>query len=286
MNKRLFVALVLIFTMAVLPLSETHVKPANAQYLDDSPRPVGSAEVPEFTVKFIDNSYDASTTYSIDPYTGENITHSGHHVKVGTIEVAIKNPSGNFSGLFYNIRYKGHFEGNNWKVSYEYQTGYPYYSSGVSGLVATHSEYTIKTYSANGYSDNAQIDFQVQALWYYEFDKFVYDSPFFAEVGRYEKEDTLGQQSDWSDSQTAIVTWTNSSATPTSTSPSQTISSTISPSPILTPSLSSNASTEPTTALTEQPEPSPSIPELSMWVILPIAVVTVAATILRSKKKQ
>lgn len=37
--------------------------------------------VPEFTLVLVDSSYDVPTTYSIDPYTGENVTHHGYHVE-------------------------------------------------------------------------------------------------------------------------------------------------------------------------------------------------------------
>lgn len=47
--------------------------------------------VPEFTVKLVDSSYDVPTTYSIDPYTGQNVTHAGSHVESRTLDVKIKN---------------------------------------------------------------------------------------------------------------------------------------------------------------------------------------------------
>jgi hypothetical protein len=37
--------------------------------------------VPEFTLVLVDSSYDVPTTYSIDPYTGDNVTHNGYHVE-------------------------------------------------------------------------------------------------------------------------------------------------------------------------------------------------------------
>lgn len=47
--------------------------------------------VPEFTVKLVDSSYDVPTSYSIDPYTGQNVTHAGSHVESRTLDVKIKN---------------------------------------------------------------------------------------------------------------------------------------------------------------------------------------------------
>ena len=47
--------------------------------------------VPEFTVKFVDASYNVPTTSSIDPFTGQNVTNEGYHVENRTIELIIKN---------------------------------------------------------------------------------------------------------------------------------------------------------------------------------------------------
>ena len=75
--------------------------------------------VPEFTLVLVDSSYDVPTTYSIDPYTGENITHHGYHVEDKKIGMKIKNQPftsyyddslGQTVSFYYNIRFKGHFE--------------------------------------------------------------------------------------------------------------------------------------------------------------------------------
>ena len=51
--------------------------------------------VPEFTLKYIDNSYDVppSTTTTIDQYTGKEIvtTTPGYHVENKSIEITITN---------------------------------------------------------------------------------------------------------------------------------------------------------------------------------------------------
>ena len=72
----------LIFVFVLTASSLIIVKPTWAQT---------KPSVPEFTVKLEDHSYDVLTTYSIDPYTGENVTHAGYHVENKTIEVTIKN---------------------------------------------------------------------------------------------------------------------------------------------------------------------------------------------------
>lgn len=60
------------------------VKPAHAQSI---PTP----SVPEFTVKFVNASYEVPTSYSTDPYTGQNVTHSSYFVENSSIELTITN---------------------------------------------------------------------------------------------------------------------------------------------------------------------------------------------------
>jgi hypothetical protein len=145
-------------------------------------KPVQSAitkpSVPEFTVKLVAHPYDVPTTYSIDPYTGENITHPGYHVENKSIEVTIKNQpfspykdaNGNYIGLYYNVSYKGHY-GNDWSYYPNYGGWYP----------ASHSDYVVIAFSFGGnnqssytsssqaelganISPGGQADFRVQAI--------------------------------------------------------------------------------------------------------------------------
>jgi hypothetical protein len=122
--------------------------------------------VPEFTLKFVDNSYDVPTTYKIDPFTGENVTdQEGYHVENKSVEVWIKNqpftPVRDEDGdlildLYYNIRRKGHFD-DRWREPLS--SDYVYRSD---------SDYTVVSYTLGSYSLNVtsggQIDFQVEAL--------------------------------------------------------------------------------------------------------------------------
>ena len=79
--------------------------------------------VPEFTVEFIDNSYDVPPSQSVDPFTGETITKPGYHVEAGTIKFTIKNQP-NYSGLMYNIRCKGHYS-DTWAEAFRANDGFP-----------------------------------------------------------------------------------------------------------------------------------------------------------------
>jgi len=79
--------------------------------------------VPEFTVEFIDNSYDVPPSQSVDPFTGETITKPGYHVEAGTIKFTIKNQP-NYSGLMYNIRCKGYYS-DTWAEAFRANDGFP-----------------------------------------------------------------------------------------------------------------------------------------------------------------
>ena len=81
-----------------------------------------SPSVPEFTLKYVDYSYDVPPTYGIDQFSGEQIvTKEGYHVDERTIEFTIKNQAftphedadGNNIILYYNIRFKGPY-GTEW----------------------------------------------------------------------------------------------------------------------------------------------------------------------------
>ena len=121
--------------------------------------------VPEFTVKFVDKSYDVPASTSTDPYTGKTVTNPSYHVENRTIEIAIKNQPFP-SDLYYNIRVKGHFA-ENWSWLYGWE-GSPKMSD---------SEYTLIVFSSSGAEDfrgpngievyapsGGQVDFQVEAF--------------------------------------------------------------------------------------------------------------------------
>jgi hypothetical protein len=166
MNKRFIFVLVLVLASSCLMV----VKPVQSAITKPS--------VPEFTVKLVAHPYDVPTTYSIDPYTGENITHPGYHVENKSIEVTIKNQpfspykdaNGNYIGLYYNVSYKGHY-GNDWSYYPNYGGWYP----------ASHSDYVVIAFSFGGnnqssytsssqaelganISPGGQADFRVQAI--------------------------------------------------------------------------------------------------------------------------
>jgi len=163
--------------------------------------------VPEFTVKLVDRSYDVppSTTTTIDPYTGkETVTNQpGRRVENKTIEVAIKNQPFS-SRLMYNIRIKGHFE-QGWRELYCPSDGY---------LWQSDSQYTVISLPAN-YPVDAKIDFQVEALNGYISRE--YDG---SNAGPFSFPWTFtGENSGWSNTQTITIDDDSSGTTPNNLSP-------------------------------------------------------------------
>ena len=79
--------------------------------------------VPEFTLKLASYPYDVAPTTYTDPYTGKTtITNYGYHSENISVVLTIKNQpfistldaSGNYTSLYYNVRFKGHFV-DDWK---------------------------------------------------------------------------------------------------------------------------------------------------------------------------
>lgn len=126
--------------------------------------------VPEFTVNYVDHSYNVPITHytTTDPYTGNQITHSsgGEHVDNRTVDVTItnqqfspyKDSSNNTVDLYYNIRSKGHFE--NWAGDTDLG------SHSMTGLQASSSTYTVVSFNIEYWNvpQGGQIDFEVEAV--------------------------------------------------------------------------------------------------------------------------
>jgi hypothetical protein len=80
-------------------------------FAESIPKP----SVPEFNLKFVDNSYDVPPTYSTDLYTGETVmTEAGYRAQNISVEVTIENQpftpyedsDGNKLKLLYQVRRK------------------------------------------------------------------------------------------------------------------------------------------------------------------------------------
>jgi hypothetical protein len=187
--------------------------------------PIPTPTTPEFTVKWEKTSYQVPTSYTIDPYTGQNITNQGYYVDNSSIVITITNQPftsfiDNIGGspwniyLFYAIQEKGHYVENWTNISYSGEQP-----------IATSSQYTVLTYPVQHYSNapdeyrlgdisvqipvGGQIDFRVQAMIGYFHKWAIPLSPWVFE----------GQTSDWSNTQTITVSANASPPTPTPTVP-------------------------------------------------------------------
>jgi len=214
MSKR--VTLLLIFILA-----------ASSLIVVGSVSGVTKPSVPEFTMKYVDLSYDVPPTYGIDQYTGESVTNAGYHVENRTIEVAVKNQPfvsyiDNSTGapwnitLFYNVRLRGHYA-DNWTAVYNPYYGYPEQSN---------SDPTVITYSLDdnvyplwdNLQQGGQVDFQVQALIGYVHREY---NPNATDQLQMWPWVFTGETSDWSSTQTVTIDGSTSTTTPTATPDSQ-----------------------------------------------------------------
>jgi hypothetical protein len=159
--------------------------------------------IPDFTLKYIDRSYDTQPIYSIDPYTGKSvITDPSYHVENKTIDITIKNQpfnsskdaSGNWTSLYYSIRFKGHFE-NDW-ASYPDRPDDSYINASLSDYTTVSLGY----YQLGAISDGGQVDIQVMAL-------LGHDNRFavFGSFGEGHQFFFIGETSDWSYTQTISI---------------------------------------------------------------------------------
>jgi hypothetical protein len=193
MNRRAILLLIMVLAVSSLIV-------VSAVFAQAIPKP----SVPEFTIKLVAHPYDVPTTYEIDQNTGVNITYPGYHVENKSIEVTIKNQplSSSLSStnmLFYNIRYKNHFE-DNWTEAFSY-THYP--SENANDLFVgnlahqSDSEYTAVTIPEKIFLIEGKIDFQAQAMtWHLE--SLYID-------GRYQMCFTSYVTSEWSSTQTVLI---------------------------------------------------------------------------------
>jgi hypothetical protein len=207
---------------------------------------IPTPSVPEFTLKFVDNSYDVPTTTTVfsttDPYTNRtttrNATQQGYHVKKFDIEVTIKNqpfPStinGNISNLYFDVASYGHFE-NITVIPLEIRspTGIGLILQSTDGLTPqSNSEYTVINVSANFFPPGGEVDFRVAAVLGYTYRDYIS-----GHILPVYNDEFLYASSDWSDAQTIVIPQASPSPSPILTLiPTQSPISTTSP--ILVPS--------------------------------------------------
>jgi hypothetical protein len=236
------------------------IKPASAQL---APKP----SVPEFTLKFVDYSYDIPSRTSVDPYTGKTISYPADRVINYTAQISIKNqpftpkfyPDTNTS-LFYNIQAKGHYT-NTWTEVYTSDTfintpGNQNYTQ-YNYPAQSNSEYTILSIPYN-YPIDGTVDFRVQAIIANVTGMLVSDlSPDFGWIYRYSSDIPYSYH----------IAWT--SLHPSEWSTIQTIN------------LSNGSPSVSTQSATPNPTPTPSVPEFPRLMILPLFIfmLSIAVTV-------
>jgi hypothetical protein len=149
---------VLLLTLTIVLSCLTLVlRPVNAQTV---PKP----SVPQLSVSFVNHSYDvpSTTTTTTNPYTGENVAtiKEGYHVQNDSFVVSVRSQpltiegqvNGSSIRLFFRVQSKGHYS-NNW----EYLT----YVGDSLSLMYTNNGYAQKTMQLDGnngttYYDNGE----------------------------------------------------------------------------------------------------------------------------------
>jgi hypothetical protein len=190
---------------------------------------------PQFSAKFIDNSYDVSpfTTTTVNLYTGEEttITTPGHRVIDKTIEVKVTNHSftqyrtenGYVCDLYYTVQVKGHFGGEqDWHTLYNNVGGLSYdqgnyiaVDSQSFTIVMSPNPFSMYSLHSNLYysmmTPGNQLDFRVKEFVAY------YDGYFGRDESGYEMvfpQQVIVKSSDWSSIQTITIPDVTASSAP------------------------------------------------------------------------
>ena len=211
-----YIAVILVISILII------VESISAQTI---PKP----SVPEFTIKYIEHSYNIAPTYTIDPYTGQTqMTSTGSTVIVKNIEVVIKNQAfssyqtadGNYTQLCYYIRAKGAYE--KWITDSIYEGGNVLDYNNSIQIPASNSDHTILTFPLDRWNikPGGQIDFQIKAViakFYTVHSDILYFPDYLGSI--------VVSEGDWSSTQTLTIPANYASPTPsnTSVSPSPTI---------------------------------------------------------------
>ena len=240
MKKKFTIVIILSLVASSLLLAES-------TYAQSATKP----PIPEFTLRYVDNSYDVPPTYGTDPYNGKTVmTDYGEHVDNRTVEIIIKNKpftsfndsNGNVINRFYDVRYKGAYT-ENWNTMFANQTQSiwvgqtnPYIKYGYA-LQEYSASYTTIFYQLTWQiPTDGQMDFQVEALEGYTYQTF-HDGHILFGVAGFA---FCGQESGWSNTQT--LTFGNNTAIASS------------PNPMTNPSLST-----PTIPITPEPTENQTI---------------------------
>ncbi len=237
--------MIILLILAISSVGLSIIKSADAQTATPTPT-IPMPSVPQFTIKYVNSSYEVPASSTINQFTGQEVTSPSYHVENSSIVITILNQPftpyiidnyGNRVNLLYNVRMKGQFT-DVWTNLYNNLEDHP---------LSSGSEYTVLTFPVNSNASNSltipigsQVDFQVQAMIGYGQVFEGFGTPLIFH----------GNTSGWSDTQTVTI-----------------------------PASSTSASPSPT------PTSTPAVPELSWLVIVPLFLSMLSvAVIIRHRK--
>lgn len=172
-------------------------------------------ETPEFTVQYVNHSYDIAPQSTVNPFTGETVvTQEGGHFDNWTIEVKITNQqftaykieNGNFTNLYYTLRFKGDYQ-DKWeyypadptKGKADPSSPFDYGVRDAGFIPTSASEFTVvalPTWRIGDIPEKGRVDIQVKALIGYD-NKQVWGPSNYSYLSYYFE----GQSSDWTATQ-------------------------------------------------------------------------------------
>jgi hypothetical protein len=195
-----------VFIMALLLSTLAGIMYLGTAHASIDVNSVPEPSVPEFTLRYVDYSYDIPPVYGVDQYTGETVLKQhGEHVDKRTIEIKIRNQpfipytdeENHTINLYYNVQVKGYF-GGVWSTLYGDNAHYR--------IQDYNSQYTIinYTYAINlrDIPTSGKMDFQVQAAIGYE---SASRNPSTGWMDPYYWYSIVGKESDWSNIQTISI---------------------------------------------------------------------------------
>jgi hypothetical protein len=273
----------LAFLLVLLAASLSAAEPAFAQSNS-------VLAAPQFTVTYVDKSYDVEPTYGVDEYTGQTVVKTaGYHVQNASVVVSIKNqPFTPYSvgdhtvNLYYNISVKGHF-GSNWQYYTHYYVPSGEYSSVIYisptdneadtlvafGFSSNNGSTPVRGPSIRDVSVGGDIDFRVQA--YAGYFLIIHDDPNpFNFRNPYHSQLMVAESGDWSSIQTINI-------------PSGRVSVAASsdPTKLPTPTFSPSPSPSPTATVTPAQLDSISFaPQIDWLEVAAFVIVGVVVTLL------
>jgi hypothetical protein len=256
----------LLLVATLILVSGFSVQPTFAQSI---PEPA----VPQFSIQVVDYSYDTPTTYTTDPYSGQQIAHYGYHVDDIRVEGKIKNqPFSPYTisnpdktstsdtlrniEFYYNISFRGHF-GGEWRKLYGTEDD-DYIKQNYGH---EYTNFNISRYNAIEFREGDKVDVRIQAIIGYETWGYTLSWPYRI---------LNGESSDWSNILTLTIS-TNSTA-------SDNFATTIN-------GWSYPTLRTPETLPTVTPSPSPTVPELPWLALLPLCLIVLPVALVLKHRR-